>query len=550
MGTSHIFCIRNKRTNLFKVVLWILALYSMYVLLQIKIIIKQRQQTIPSSEDNAGMLENKKLQLDLLSNHNQRLQVREVNKENYVNTIKEVGKDLKIASEEALSMNVKIDVSVNGMSTNGKTRRIWNSTWPGGIDAFWQSAEGSNELQAKAGSVKQNIEHKKEEITSKRKYIFTLRYYEQLAGATKNLIDLASLAKHYNREVVMPFINNSRMNGIQDKPELRANTVLFNNLSRYFDITHFNSTLCERGYAPLTEFNAFIKDCRQGLDVLAHFIYNDSFSYTDAKNWFGIASKPWHELRKNMPEYGGVQSCDFLRKSGIERLLGGVTVKKYLCVDPEIIRTAEQIENEVFKRKSCIGILQWKGIGKRRTHFPLPESIFQILKPSDVVHNETLVSIAKDFVRRFLKHPFLAVHIRAERQLSWYGIDKVLKCMNILSKKVFQRMKAFQIESIFLSTDLPTYGSDTYKNVVYHDRGVVQRRLDKLLKNPSTFKPELYGVFDKGDISLIEMNILSFGESLYTIGGGKFQQWVVELFLAHNTEDHSLLHRVCLERLD
>lgn len=398
-------------------------------------------------------------------------------------------------------------------------------------------------------SIRENMMQRKQEITSKRKYIFTLRYYEQLAGATKNLIDLASLARHFNRHVVMPFINNSRMNGIEQRDHYRTNKAIFSNLSRYFDIKHLNATLVERGYAPLSQFNDFIDDCKRGLDVLVHFIYNDSFSSKDAKKWFGIDSKSWIDLREKMPKFGGVQTCNFLKQSRVERLLGGVTIDEYLCVDPEIVRTAIQMENVVFRKRRCIGILQWKGGGNQRTHFPLPQSVYQKLKPSDILHNRTLIDIAKNFIKNNMKTPFLAIHIRAERQLSWYGLDRVVKCVKTLAKKVFQRKRTFQIESIYLATDLPVYGSDTYKNDISSEREIVQRYVRESLKKPKTFQPELYGIHDKGEISLIEMNILSFGESLYTIGGGKFQQWVVELFLAHNTEDHSLLHRICLEKL-
>ena len=545
---SQIFRIRSKRSNFFKLCLCTIVIYSMYLLLNIKMEFKNMPPTKYSSEDYTRILEARMLRqkLDWLSSQNNGLETREKEDgQHYESSGRAVKNEMKIANHKRFSMNVKIDVSINGRLAVGKSSFAWNQTWPKQVESILQKDKRLN-----GESVKEDIKLQKEKIISRRKYIFTLRYYEQLAGATKNLIDLASLAKHFNRGVVMPFINNSRMNGIQDKPEVRANKALFSNLSRYFDITQFNATLCERGYAPLAHFNDFIEDCKHGIDVLVHFIYNDSFSFNDAKNWFGMVASSWTDLRKRMPQYGGVQPCDFLRKSRIERLLGGVAVKEYTCVDPEIVRTADHLEKAVFRKQSCIAILQWKGMGKKRTHFPLPESIFQHLKPSDIVHNHTLVSIAKDFVERYIKQPFLAVHIRAERQLSWHSIEKVFKCINSLSKKVFQRVRTFQIDVIFLATDLPKYGSDTYKSTVNSERKVVQKYVNQLLRTPRTFKPELYGVYDKGDISIIEMNILSLGESLYTLGGGKFQQWIVELFLAHNTEDHSLIHRFCLERLD
>ena len=551
----QIFRLRNKRTTIVKISFYIIGLYSMYVLLQITVSLYQRRSSELPSKDSVRVLEMGKLsvQFNWLSSRGTGTEKKQ---QNYFDNNQEDEKSKLDHSRLLRREDIEIFIDGNTGDRKSSYRPTSNETnsdknEPSIGNDIKLSEELANTVPGirKHYPVKENIKQQKELISSKRKYIFTLRYYEQLAGATKNLIDLASLAKHFNRDVVMPFINNSRMSGIQDKIQLGSNRPIFNSLSRYFDITHFNATLSERGYAPLAHFSDFIEDCKHGLDVLAHFIYNDSFALKDARNWFGLASKSWIDLRKKMPKNGGVQTCNFLRKSGIERLLGGVTVKEYVCVDPEIIRTADQIESDVFKKQGCIGILQWKGMGNKRTHFSLPESVFQILKPSDVVHNHTLMNIAKDFVRRHIQTPFLAVHIRAERQLVWYGLNRVMKCINTLSKKVFHRIKAFQIGNVYLSTDLPIYGSDTYKSAVSRERTVVQRYVKQSLRKPKMFNPELYGIYDKGEISIIEMNILSLGESIYTLGGGKFQQWVVELFLAHNTEDHSLVHRFCLEKL-
>lgn len=549
MGPVPVLRLLTKRTNIVKFGLYVISFYSLYVLLQVAVRFKDYPEQF--SNPYVKMVETRKtgLQLKWMSN-----QASNTKKEE--NSIHDVSKyKLEIIQQNKLPRRIKIGVFFDENMAKGKLPNILEE------NKARRSEEAREEGKAKIDrlfnvlpglsqqlSAKKNVELGKERIAAKRRYIFTLRYYEQLAGAAKNLIDLASLAKHFDREVVMPFVNNSRMNGIQERGQQHLTKPIFGNLSRYFDIDHFNSTLRERGYAPLAHFKDFMKDCYHGLDVLVHFIYNDSFSFNDARNWFGLDTQSWKDLRHKMPRNGGVQTCNFLKKSGIQRLLGGFAVRKYICVDPEIIRTADQIENTVFKGQGCIGILQWKGSGRKRTHFPLPRGVFQTLNPSDIQHNRALVGIAKDFVKNHVRGPFIAVHIRAERQLSWYGLDRVLKCVNSLSRKAFRRINKFQINNVFLATDLPAYGSDTYKNNLSGERVLVHKHLRDTLKKPRVFSPELYGIHDKGEISLIEMNILSLGESLYTVGGGKFQQWVVELFLAHNTEDRSLVHRFCLEK--
>ena len=550
MGILNIFCFRTKKVSALKATLIIAVFSSVYLVKQKMGEFVSVQESAPP-EDIVRILEVRRasLQLNWLSNKEDtsitRKEISNEHQESFEVETSKVQKGNKFNEDKTynyLIYNKQVDLELKRNATESNNARITELRKGGWLPTL--QTQTSN-----AFYIKEDLNRRRKEVKQwRRKYLFALRYYEQLAGATKNLIDFAALGKHFNREIVMPFVNNSRMNGIPFKTMQKALKYTFSNLSRYFDIKHLNSTLAERGYAPLAHFHDFINDCKSGLDAVVHFVYNDTFSANDAKNWFGVSPKRWDEIRKQLVVNGGFGDCEFLRKSGIERLLGGVAVKKYVCIDPEIIRTAKEIEHAVFKEQRCIGIIQWKGTGNRRTHFPVPKSVFQQLRPSDVRLNRRLNKIAKDFVDKSIKQPFLAVHIRSERQLAWRGIDKFLKCTNTLTKKVFKRKKVFQIKSVFLATDLPAYGSDTFQSAKSRERSLANRYVLDAFKQPLTFSPEVYGIHDKGEISIIEMNILRLGESLYTLGGGKFQDWIVDLFLAQNTEDRSLVHRVCVEK--
>ena len=49
--------------------------------------------------------------------------------------------------------------------------------------------------------------------------------------------------------------------------------------------------------------------------------------------------------------------------------------------------------------------------------------------------------------------------------------------------------------------------------------------------NPITFQPSTYSLTDHGAVAIVEMNILSSGKRLFVVGGGSFQEWIVDIFL-------------------
>jgi len=125
-----------------------------------------------------------------------------------------------------------------------------------------------NSLQSRNTRVKSNTKLTESVYQNNRKkFIFSLRYYEQLSMATKNLLSLASLATHTNRHLVMPFVNNSRFCGLrlgvsmssyieaskynQSYLENDYNGGKFNSMDKYFDVNHLNNQLKEHGYTSL-----------------------------------------------------------------------------------------------------------------------------------------------------------------------------------------------------------------------------------------------------------------------------------------------------------
>lgn len=379
---------------------------------------------------------------------------------------------------------------------------------------------------------------------TKRKFIFAFRYYEQLGRATSNLLALASWAKYRDSLVVSPFVNNSRMSGLPSGVShfLRATTTMrFGPLDEYYNVPKLNQNLRKHGYGTLASFVDFENECHHRLNIVIHFLYSDSDSLKDAAEWYRKTYKEMSAIYSKA-KVNGWLPCPFVRHSRLQKQLR-FKVSRYVCVDPDIIRTPEELEEKVLQGRQCVGVVLWKGTGKSRTHFPLVSS--HPLGPSDVDFNPTLVKIAEEFVREEIGSDFIAIHVRIERHYSRLGMNVTHRCMRKLINRITEARKRFKIDKVFLASDLPVYGSDTFKpqDSLLKDREVLLKFLLKKLDFPITFKP--VQIYDTGSIAIIEMNILAAGKKIYTLGGGNFQEWILNLFRKKRGRKTRNIHRLC-----
>lgn len=384
----------------------------------------------------------------------------------------------------------------------------------------------------------------------KRKFLFVFRYYEQLGRATSNLLDLASLAKNTNRLLVVPYVNNSRMSGLPTgvshffrKPE-KPPHLTYSLLSEYFDLDDLNFKLKSRGYNPLNSFRAFESHCDKRFNIVVHFLFEDENSKREAALWYRISHDDVITMYKEAREHNGWIDCPFIKRSRLSKQIA-FKVSRYICVDPEVIRTASDLEDKVLQGANCVGIVQWRGTGQDRVHFPLDPSISQPLRPVDLEFNPRLVELAKKVVKNSFNGEFIAIHVRSERHIARKGANVTKRCMEKLGNRVQALQAALGVNQVFLASDLTDYGSDTLMNLAGTNyRRSLSMFLHKVLDNPVTFNPE--GVlFDTGAAAIVEMNILSMATRFFTLGGGNFQEWAVGLFLRRHNNQQKRIHRMC-----
>ncbi|KAJ7377874.1 hypothetical protein OS493_025768 [Desmophyllum pertusum] len=354
-----------------------------------------------------------------------------------------------------------------------------------------------------------------------KKIFIAFDYWEQLTMATNNFLDLTALAAYSGRQVVVPFVKDSKLYGSGIKEG-------FETLALYFNVTALNRTLLSRSHGTLISWKEFQDVCKGKLDVLVYFDYtnlNQTTTYSRGTRAF-------------FP-------CEDRHKNTFRDFKVGTTI----CMNVFALDSVDKFENEVVKRLPCVGLAEWRGNINNCTHraqFELSSVVRDPMRSrdADIFFSSNLLQVARDFIAKNLSPLFFSVHIRAESILLQFGttirnITAVKKCISNLTARVqtLQRLKnvstALSIP-VFLATDFAEFGSSG---------GVIMLSARKETKSfmsilaplkPVSFQPSAYNLTDRGAVAIVEMNILASAKHLFVVGGGSFQAWVVKQFLNNN----------------
>ena len=347
----------------------------------------------------------------------------------------------------------------------------------------------------------------KETRTQQRaKFFLAFSFKEQLTRATESLLSLAALAKYGDRDVVIPFVKNSKFYGTK----LDENT---GTLSRYFDVEELNRKLDSHGYGLLTSWEHFQKHCNGRLDVLLEMHYYSNYSI--------YLSNSQRLLLKNT---GWAPYFALKRFQGFQ-------INRTIFIDPAILTSFQQLESDVLQGASCVAFVAWMGVGAGRSHFSLPLDRGHL--PFSVRHdlplNSNLLRIAQDFAARKLGSNYISVHIRSEWVLLRHksNMSSLFECIRELSSRVQITKKKTGLKRIFLATDFSRFGSKSSSAWLdLSESKMLFEYVGNLLRSTETFDPDIVGLSDRGSVAIVELSILSAGKKLFVVGGGNFEDWI------------------------
>ena len=352
------------------------------------------------------------------------------------------------------------------------------------------------------------------------KFFIAFSFGDQLTRATENLLALAALARYGNRSVALPFVKDSMFYGTKlDQNASNAGT-----LSRYFDLKALNQKLDSYGYGLLQGWRRFQQSCNQKLDVLLNVLTLEGRSHRP------ILSNTQRQLLKKT---GWTPCTSNLQQTGDR--FKGFNIDQTICVDPEILTSVQQLESHVLRGSSCVGFVEWRGVGNGRCHFLLSSD--KVPSPFSVRHevpfSRKLVQVAQEFAAKQLGNNYISVHIRSEWVLRRHesNITYLFECFRQLSSRIQNIKQNTGLEKIFLATDFSRFGSKSQTIRPAQEKSeILLKYLDKLLENLYAFDPRTVKLSDRGSIAIVEMNILSAGKKLFLVGGGNFEDWIKDQF--------------------
>lgn len=367
-------------------------------------------------------------------------------------------------------------------------------------------------------NLRRSINDQVNEDTRRQKIFLSFFYWEQLTMGTNNLLHLTALAAYGGRQVVVPFVKDSQFRGVVTKEG-------YESLERYYNVAALNYMLRLRGHAALVSWERFQDVCKGRLDVLVYFDYKD---LNTTKANFSLAT-PYFPCKQNRGN-----------------MFHGIKIGRRVCVNAFALDSVERFENEVIRGLPCVGIFEWRGTSETnpdRAKFNLTSIVSQVLSYRDASAflSSKLLHIARDFVRKSLGPDFISVHIRTEQILkAGRNLTTVKKCLRNLKKRVESMRRTNTVDGIpvrvFLATDFTEFGSSSkIGKPARKNAKSLMKKLAPLF--PVIFQPAEYKLADRGEVAIVEMNILASGKYLVVLGGGSFQYWVETQFLHKNNND-------------
>ncbi|XP_078354455.1 uncharacterized protein LOC144639071 [Oculina patagonica] len=390
------------------------------------------------------------------------------------------------------------------------------------------------------------------------RFLFVLHHYEQLSKTTENFLQLAAVAKQIGRVIVEPFVRDSRMCGLPYgwSGQVRNESQRFHPLSVYFDVKYMNNLLKRYHYAQMVKLETFKHECRSSVanTTLLHFMYNDQ-AKEEMKKWYKISTAAYQNIETAIKKHGWCK-CNFIDHGlGFSKRIGDLKAGRQICIDARKIKSLQGFQTEILKQDKCTAIIHWRGLGKNRSQFK-PEVNTDSHKLVHLLRAGKLVLDQAKRIADSIGQEYISIHVRSERQIQWYSVERLTQCLEALVEKVATLKQKHKINKVFLSSDFTQFGSDTLHSFTARNSTItnkikqIQRFLSQTLK-ATTYKPRKDNplLTDSGVVALTEMNVLIGGSHLVTVGSGTFQEWIVDAFVESKSmtkkQNYWTITRIC-----
>lgn len=413
-------------------------------------------------------------------------------------------------------------------------------------DLFTQGPSAKNSLTQEGQLVKDSL-------NQKHGYIVVLSIYEQQTMASGNLLQLQCWANFLNLAVVKPFMQSSSLETPLDT--IKQNTKL--RMEDTFDMQKWNQYTSDVGYAPLVEWEEFIKFAPRKL-IVVHIKYP---TLTQVK---AIKEKGLPFPHPPTEERLYAQDCKFKfsQSKGMASLQrkGFVIVRKvclnFLTGDKlPLKQLQEHIFSEYKDDQVSLIINEWRGLGESQRvliqeEMCLEEKAYRehttpsakIFRDSERYINQYLQQFSTEtgdsqtlYIAVMARYEMTGLTKRLNNQDDPHAIIPV--CLEETLRSLENMKASTKIPSVFLSMDVGRYGSESFQNKHYFGHlKDMEEFVGKVYNGKMTIRDwektfeTISHTQDSGYIGMLQLVLVTKAKCILFVGGGTFQRHALHLY--------------------
>ena len=398
---------------------------------------------------------------------------------------------------------------------------------------------------------------------------FMARYYEQqMMQDTKNFFELSNIAVRLNMSMVEPFVQGTHLIGIPHIKPLREDKTFWE-LSMFYDLDHLHAALntCSSS-CQLVSFETVLENAPHNV-VLVYFLvgsfnsFKDYFPGRKYPNIVELDHKKVTSNRKVKQTLTVLNTCMKYFSKLMQKQLPQFHHPRVLLADARpfhslsLSAVTEEIGSIVSEEANKSGpvmviIDQWRGCStgnQSRYFYYVPDFHYPGCGEQSINHSKAVIEATHDFSESLNQtRPVISVHIRGERLLeSTKG--NYSHCMRQLTTclQTLTTTNKIPSERVYVIHDLGSYGTTGCYEYCARGRSKLLSQINTLGYPVISYDPTMFKSFPVSPAfaAFVEQEYLANVDILVTVGGGSFEQSIIQRFLKKSGSDKNNLYKIC-----
>ncbi len=384
-------------------------------------------------------------------------------------------------------------------------------------------------------------------------------FWEQQTSGSRNLQNLQCWAGQLRLKVVEPFVIDSvpKTPLSNDHTTHKQHSFRFSDL---FDLQSWNKQSKELHHAELVPWEEFLQHAPREL-IIVDIKYSSSSEVKEKQKL--VKMNPGKFPPQSERYKIGCKHVELRKKEKTFLLQNNFHVNRKVCFNFEYGDKlfVEQFNQHIFAGNSSqsmtVAFKMWRGLGDigRVTVRDSPCQNTDI--QANILPGLELTQMAETYRTKYLNGSnYIAVMARIEKsKIALHREGVVTYCLNQIIKYLDALRATSGIETVFLSTDIGEFGSNSFRNT--GDSTNLEDEFVKFFRQlygdtmstsewASTFR-DTASTSDAGYIALLQKSVATHAKCIVFVGGGAFQKHALNLYKQQHPQREEQCIRIITE---